>query len=371
MEVPNFTNVNRHNIEELHLSIRHRIQQADFIALDTEFTGFGDHKQSTNPNIEQRYQYLTEIATTRAICAFGVSVFVGTKVTNLMFNLLANTTHTIEPKSMSFLATHGFDFNDQFLNAIPFTPAQQNDIVTNQLMRDIFMEIVQKKCPVIVHNGFLDLMFLYQSFFGPLPKQLPTFIADLTWLFPKIVDTKYISDYVVREPISFLSFLYKRYQRLDLKQNRILDIQGELVHKHTPSKRQLHEYGLAPKLSAPLDTGKPYCEQFAAHGVCQSGIKCQKSHDLDLILDTMEGKRPTKKQKQDPSRDGVRQDPKRFEVYHSACFDAYMTGYLYWHQKDRLDLTCMNKVYLIGKQMPLAVEKSIYSNYSKNVPTHQ
>ncbi|KAF2728718.1 CAF1-domain-containing protein [Polyplosphaeria fusca] len=50
--------------------------------------------------------------------------------------------------------------------------------------------------PVLVcHNGFLDLVYLYQTFIGPLPLTLEEFNAAINELFPRIVDTKYLATY--------------------------------------------------------------------------------------------------------------------------------------------------------------------------------
>jgi hypothetical protein len=91
------------------------------------------------------------------------------------------------------------------------------------------------------------------------------------------------------------------------------------------------------------------------------GRKCEKSHDLQLILDAHHGplsltplpcngrdeedkcqvdkcKDEVDKSKVDKSRDtkgnGKSQDDKgiQFEVYHSAPFDAFMTGSIHAHQ---------------------------------------
>ena len=135
---------------------------------------------------------------------------------------------------MSFLVQHGFDFNDQYLNGIPYYPgdlldpqrpsAQKEDSTTskstrviknlecNTIFREIIMEVLLKKCPIVLHNGLLDLIFLYQSFYAQLPTTLPVFIADCSEMFQGagIFDTKYISDFMTRESASFLSLLFRK-----------------------------------------------------------------------------------------------------------------------------------------------------------------
>jgi target of EGR1 protein 1 len=56
-----------------------------------------------------------------------------------------------------------------------------------------------------------------------------------------------------------------------------------------------------------------------------------------------------------------------FTQTHSAAFDAFMTGFIFAHQLMEEDIEQgRNRVYLIGKQLPLMVEKSRYTRVSKN-----
>lgn len=54
-------------------------------------------------------------------------------------------------------------------------------------------EKLRAETPVLVgHNMFLDLCFLYTTFFGPLPDTLDGFGHIVHELFPRILDTKHI-----------------------------------------------------------------------------------------------------------------------------------------------------------------------------------
>ena len=48
------------------------------------------------------------------------------------------------------------------------------------------------KKPVVVHNGMLDLMFLYDKFFEPLPETVSEYTTRLHSLLPHIYDTKHL-----------------------------------------------------------------------------------------------------------------------------------------------------------------------------------
>ena len=65
---------------------------------------------------------------------------------------------------------------------------------------------------MVVHNGLVDLVFLYRSFYGPLPKALAVFAADLSEMFSGgVFDTKNMAEAVMREPASFLEYLFHKW----------------------------------------------------------------------------------------------------------------------------------------------------------------
>ncbi|KAJ3300210.1 Target of EGR1, member 1 (Nuclear) [Borealophlyctis nickersoniae] len=370
-------------------------------------------------------------------------------VHNFTFLMLREDDYVVSPKSMAFLVDNGFDFNKQFQDGILYKPGNDEEIAnpvkaaldSNHIMRSIFHHVLERNVPVCLHNGLLDLLFLYQSFYAELPAQLGSFNADLTEMFPGgLYDTKYIAEFVTREKASFLAYLFRKYERDHLERNltKRKDYLCFEIQQRLPSieKKDTPLPSVNPKRPA-LDTGKPYCEQYAAHGYCNEGRHCHRTHDLDLILDEVDvestaGKatRRRKRQKMMEAKkalesDGTSQsdsvsgmqaaagddkeerktnlvemstavstasvapalppsspaiisgpDPKTmsadaslFEKYHSACFDAYMTGFIFAHQ-------CLeypshreehrNRMYLMGKQIPLLLSGSNFSKTSKN-----
>lgn len=146
-------------------------------------------------------------------------------------------------------------------------------------------------------------------------------------------------------------------------------------------------------------------------------MKCGKSHDLDLILDAEEAQLNSKKRKGNnslavslvqessteaeaiaadavatstsdttPSTDEtvtstppatVQPTPTAAvvssEKFHSAYFDAFMTGAVFSyqlnsHSPEKIQAESVNKIYLIGKDIPLKLEKSAFTKYS---PEHE
>lgn len=126
-------------------------------------------------------------------------------------------------------------------------------------------------------------------------------------------------------------------------------------------------------------------------------MKCGYSHDLDFILDeqakvTPKRKRKKAKKAQDeegPTKVHINErnnhseyatvafppalipstKPDQYDNYHSAHYDAYMTGFIFACQLLKYSSTTVlnhykNKLYLMGKNMPLLIEKSQFSNTS-------
>ncbi|KAJ3108453.1 Target of EGR1, member 1 (Nuclear) [Phlyctochytrium planicorne] len=272
-------------------------------------------------------------------------------------------------------------------------------------------------------------MFLYQALHASLPTFLDVFVADLADMFQGgIYDTKYVADFVTREGASFLAYVFRKYEREQLKQkqenqshftieirDRLHSVEdGQLKYATLTFRQEVRMIRKGElKRKAGKETNKPYCMQYASHGFCDSGRLCEKSHDLDLILDceaSANGQRKKKKAKTvgddstlqpksvdadamqnhspssgefKPTTPFVSQAPvvqtaavdktpvveksSVFETYHSACFDAYMTGYVFCQQLlkyPKLLSEHKNKIYLIGKERPLLIQQSSFAKMS-------
>ncbi|TPX55590.1 hypothetical protein PhCBS80983_g05195 [Powellomyces hirtus] len=394
-EIPQFNVVTRHNLVTMQLALRHVLDRAHHIAIDCEFTGLGANKHTKASNIEERYKALVEVASTHAIVSFGLSVFelndtaadisadtAGRAnqytVHNFEFLMLSKTAFTVAPDSMIFLVDNGFDFNRQYADGIFYQPG--NDVEgedgsdTNFVMRSIFLHMLSRNVPIVVHNGLLDLLFIYHSFYADLPKTLENFVADVTDMFPAgIYDTKYVSDYVDKEKASYLAYLFRKYEREQAARQEIGEgnyLMCSIKDRMATTHKEWKPLPVAPKdgkrkRKAYPDTGKPYCEQYAAHGYCINGRYCLRSHDLDIILDMEQeeagvaGSKKRRKKDSTSALKGAQEASKhtakpgpgeqstsmettlittryqpqhrpdiskppasRFENYHSACFDA-------------------------------------------------
>lgn len=294
-------------------------------------------------------------------------------------------------------------------------------------MRQVFLEILKasnrQKTPVVLHNGLLDLLFIYRAFYAELPDKLGVFIADLSEMFVSgLFDTKYVSDYVTRERISYLAYLFRKYQREQRRRSLSKGL-PYFTQEIRPALR------LDPKIMKanilPVKSGN-ICENYAFHGFCKFGNDCANSHDLDAILDAEE-KREAKRNKKKRKTEELEEDKfKDFaqmagnenptsvqqqlhqqkqqqvqeklnvdthdahDFHHTAYFDAFMTAFVFGHQVLEYERGAFtvndesesdtesgdgqessqwrkewyNKIYLINKEIPLIIDKSRFINCS-------
>ncbi|KAF9413649.1 Target of EGR1, member 1 (Nuclear) [Podila epigama] len=374
-QLPTYNQVTKHNLASIQPIIVQLLKHASFIALDAEFTGLGTNLAATrSSDIEERYRNLCNLAKSHALVAFGLSIFIldetrsgiehgsperAYKVHNFNFSMLAEKDYMVSPRSMLFLAENGLDLNQWILEGIPYTGGNR---LTNEggrgnsngIMRSIFKRIMSQHVPVVVHNGFLDLIFLYHSFYADLPPKLGTFIADLSDMFQGgLYDTKYVSDYITREKASFLAYLFRKYERHDTRAKADYESRTSTESGTLTSVEPFATFGVQNRLALPslpnkVSSSAPtgsvkgnktsntiFCEDYAGrmaaemstdfvllgqyHGVCKKNMNCGKSHDLDVILDAeeaeLEGKRNKRRKTVDKGSTGSESN----EVNNSAA----------------------------------------------------
>lgn len=75
----------------------------------------------------------------------------------------------------------------------------------------LFGHILAAGCPVVLHNGLIDLLYLYSHFYAPLPSKLDVFMADLSEMFVGgVYDTKAIAQFQLYEQASFLEYIFRK-----------------------------------------------------------------------------------------------------------------------------------------------------------------
>lgn len=280
--------------------------------------------------IEDRYKALCCVARSRSVISLGISCFKNInpagnnqeqsfKVQTFNILLLCDGEYAVESNSLRFLVHHGFDFNKQYSHGIPYTKGNCLDADATPSVRQLFQEIILAERPLVLHNGFIDLIFMYQCFYAELPSALPTFVADLCEVFHAgIFDTKYISEYHSREALSFLEYLFRKCQHeneiAQKNQQKFIEIASstwpgekdeddkEVVHCTLPTM----EVSLSIKKYIPL-----LCTTFESRGFCPLEMACPKIHSVELIIaseDLASEKKKRKRKRKRKSSVGNQED---------------------------------------------------------------
>ncbi|NXY25317.1 TOE1 protein, partial [Atrichornis clamosus] len=270
--------VQNDNLTELWPSMVLALHSATFVAVDTVSQG-GGGGEARPLSLCSSHTLLVQSENTY-LC----------QIYNL--TLLCTEDYIVEPQSVQFLVHHGFDFNKQYSQGIPYHRGNdKGNESQSRSVRTLFLELIRAKKPLILHNGLIDLVFLYHCFYAHLPESLGTFTADLSEMFPAgIYDTKYASEFEIRFVASYLEYAYKKCKRENCK---LRDSSGQhltvefcnypanmsqyIDYRYCSLEEESHNAGGANKV--------PVCEKFSAFGWCPKGVKCPQSHNIDLIID--------------------------------------------------------------------------------------
>ncbi|ORX50206.1 ribonuclease CAF1 [Hesseltinella vesiculosa] len=418
-----YTEVTNDNFASLLDPLLAAIAEADYIAFDSEFSGFCS---KITKHMEQRYVELCQVIQTHSLFSFGLTLISRKNktdkknrtrfdVTNVEFLTSNQNTFQVDPKNMRFLAESGLDFGRIFRVGIPFHDGSLLDLTSygddpdhpTLLIRRFWFSVLKivhdKKIPLVVHNGLLDVMYLYQSFFATLPAKLGTFVADLDLMFPGgFYDTKYLSTAVAGEQVSYLAYVYGKCLRLGQPLLKIktkpslapadptdapassfaVDLSGLLAPipanpcrpttTESASKKRRKRAAANTSNTQAKKTKLDICSQYASHGYCRLGNGCPMTHDMDRILDRDLGTTDSTTAKVQANDNDDLADPPMSSAkrLHSSHFDAYMTAYAFCYfittlpEQDVQD--ALNKINLMRLDIPLRIMPSHYSSPSQS-----
>lgn len=225
----------------------------------------------------------------------------------------------------------------------------------------------------------MDLIFLYQNFYAELPLTLPSFIADLSQMFPEgIYDSKYIAEYIGRTSASYLEFVFFKAKLDNHKgKNKSNGLKVEFIRNKNSFPRLCGSFDDFDYENIDADSAT-ICESYSLHGHCPLNKSCDKSHDIRTIvaLESYEGKRKKKRkiqrrEEEDENNSSLKETPVNGfsgSDGHRAGFDAFMTAYsfAYFLTSEGQDSEAKNKVYLSRKDTPLNIVKSAFAKNSKS-----
>lgn len=301
-----------------------------FVAIDTEFSGLGGDSEMKNDNLQTRYLALRRIAHKRALFSVGVSIFNPTStvspdpdvasptmsynVANFDFLLSCQSPYEMAPTAGSFLAAHGFDFNRMFCSGIPYHRASQ-EISENKnpeqlttgadtdaikklltaattprttvrlsgvagqegrhpggLPYGLLWRIGRQGVPIIVHNGLLDLVFLYAALEGTLPPSLNDFVGLLLDCVPcGFWDSKVLAT-EASQRATYLSYLFASSVLL-----------GRISVQNAQSLPASFQADPPILINRPVSDS--VCALFAFRGFCPRGIACPFAHDAFKVVE--------------------------------------------------------------------------------------
>ncbi|XP_014667058.1 PREDICTED: poly(A)-specific ribonuclease PARN-like domain-containing protein 1 [Priapulus caudatus] len=116
----------------------------------------------------------------------------------------------------------------------------------------VFRLMVKHRKPLIGHNCMMDLMFIYEKFYRPLPDKYADFKRTLNELFPFLIDTKHVSSHLrpqFKETELFNNTgLMNLYQAFSSKEGMYIVLFSPSVsHSHAytryKNKSMIHEAG--------------------------------------------------------------------------------------------------------------------------------
>ncbi|KAL8689323.1 MAG: hypothetical protein Q9224_004664, partial [Gallowayella concinna] len=99
---------------------------------------------------------------------------------------------------------------------------------------------------LVGHNLFMDLIYFYACFFGPLPNKVEDFLLIINQLFPRIIDTKYLATH--DDPYLHNSELSKLDERLSREAEPKIVLHPS--HPKYDSAKPFHEAGYDSYMTA-------------------------------------------------------------------------------------------------------------------------
>ena len=181
------------------------IEAADFVAFDLEFSGlFLEEGRSRHASLEKYFTKCVQSIPQFLPLQLGVCCArqrLADKVWELRsheFNLRPSSRRMFlsDFKSLQFLRENGFDFNAYLDSGFSYSrlpEAHQSKKARKFNVNQLVQALQDCRVPLVVHNGFLDLLHLFNGFIGDLPGDYCEFFESWLLHFPATFDTRLIA----------------------------------------------------------------------------------------------------------------------------------------------------------------------------------
>jgi hypothetical protein len=332
--------VNRHNMDSgVFDMVSTAVHSCDFYAVDTEFSGLDRTEGFRSPVVQTRYESYRRMVEKYAILQFGLCFCKRDASTGVVrtvtftFQIVQLDTFSVAPHSLIFLAEGGLSLTDVFKRGIQFNLGEPSKL------RDLWHVLAASRKPLIMHNGLADLLFIWKTFFSPLPPLYSEWLSAFLETFPGgVYDTKLLAEQVAHDQATYLQHMFHT-----------------AILKHSVKTEPTDLSSSVPwTVLTPHIPSGTVCANYAKHGNCRRGVYCPDSHDVEYIVGLRVNSRPNHIEDALPT----------LNLKHTAGFDAYATAYVYLSILQRfgdvLVGTHFNQVYLMHSTKPLLLIKSKY-----------
>lgn len=202
------------------------IEAADWVAIDLEFTGLFRERNTSSSRLEKHYEQCAEdckqfLVIQLGICA--VQYIAGnwslTPYNFYVYPFSERVIFTCDSSALTFLRDQGFSFDALLRDGHSYGRIKQNyynnsTVVKREGVQQLIQCIADNKKPVVLHNGFLDMLHIYNRYIGDLPMNLGSFCSEWLNMFRGgVFDTRYIATKCCNTPPIALR-LYDLYEEL-------------------------------------------------------------------------------------------------------------------------------------------------------------
>jgi len=143
--------------------------------------------------------------------------------------------------------------NDEFMSLWENEEKAKEDVIEKQIQEELgFTNYIKylssKSIPIIGHNIYFDLMFIYDKFISDLPSDFYSFKSSLHKYFPIIYDTKYISSCeTTYESKTNLEILHKTIAKK--KYDMYVKFEQDIENGFCKEMNDLHDAGYDSKIT--------------------------------------------------------------------------------------------------------------------------